>query len=250
MDGQQWAKVPEHAVHAGLDATALNVFIILSAKAGPERIAWISQRTIGERLHLNPTTIGRAIRRLEKADLIRDAGKVVVDHEAGTWVRRYNIAPYLHEVRLERTSGDEPDMPSDLPEVRLERTSGANVGANLMLNATASDLPEVRPRRRHSVPLDLRTKDLKHMCKSVSKDETPKTEEQRRSEEEHHLDDEDKADEWDRALQTLLRCGVDPDEATLVLAKAYVQDQEPHEVVRPFQVAAVRQMAEQDGDRA
>jgi len=57
--GEQWAKVPESVAYADLDATALNVLIIMAAKAGRDRVTWITQRTMGERLELDRTTIGR-----------------------------------------------------------------------------------------------------------------------------------------------------------------------------------------------
>ena len=46
----QWAKVPEEIAYADLDCTALRVFIIMSAKAGRDRVTWITQRTMAERL--------------------------------------------------------------------------------------------------------------------------------------------------------------------------------------------------------
>jgi DNA-binding Lrp family transcriptional regulator len=100
MGPQQWAKVPEGVAYAGLDVTAMRVLIIMAAKAGRDRITWITQRTMGERLGLHPTTVGRAIRRLEKLDLVQRCGKVVIDYDLGTWIQKYKVAPYLPEVRL------------------------------------------------------------------------------------------------------------------------------------------------------
>jgi predicted transcriptional regulator len=129
MSPQQWAKVPESAAYMGLDATAWNVLVILASKAGRERTAWITQQTMGDRLGLSRTTISKAIHRLEKLDLVRRAGKVVVDHERGTWVYKYNVAPYLPVVTPVVTSGIEergpdvnergPDVTLGLPDVNL-----------------------------------------------------------------------------------------------------------------------------------
>jgi DNA-binding MarR family transcriptional regulator len=153
----QWARVPEWVAYKDLDATAWNVLVILASKAGPDRVAWISHRTIGDRLGMHPTTAGRAIRRLEKVGVIEEAGKVMVNHEDGTWVKRYRIvdrSPDLPEVRLERTSAQR----SDQREVRLERISG-QIGADIAPTEVRLEgpevrlgLPEVRPGRRHSVP--------------------------------------------------------------------------------------------------
>jgi DNA-binding Lrp family transcriptional regulator len=52
---------------------------ILAAKAGRDRVAWISHRTIGEGLGVHRTTVGRAVRKLTKVGVIEDAGKVVVN---------------------------------------------------------------------------------------------------------------------------------------------------------------------------
>jgi hypothetical protein len=79
IEGGQCAKVPEWVAYKGLDATALNVRIILAAKAGRDRVAWISHRTIGEELGVHRTTVGRAVRKLTKVGVIEDAGKVVVN---------------------------------------------------------------------------------------------------------------------------------------------------------------------------
>jgi DNA-binding Lrp family transcriptional regulator len=68
----------------------------------------ISHRTIGEGLGVHRTTVGRAVRKLTKVGVIEDAGKVVVNHEAGTWVKRYRIV----------------DRSPDLPEVHPARMSG------------------------------------------------------------------------------------------------------------------------------
>lgn len=118
MSPEQWAKVPEGVAYANLDATAMRVLIILAAKAGRDRVAWITQRTIGERLGLDRTTIGRAIRRLEKLNLVTKCGKVVIDYELGTWVQKYKVAPYLPEVRL----GGTRSASRKGTEVRLGRT--------------------------------------------------------------------------------------------------------------------------------
>jgi hypothetical protein len=110
---RQWAKVPERAAYSDLDATALNVLIILASKAGRDRVAWISQRTVAERLEVHRRTVGHAIRRLERHDLVRQMGTVVVDHERGTWVRKYEVAPYLHDGHVGVPSGLEVKDPMD-----------------------------------------------------------------------------------------------------------------------------------------
>jgi DNA-binding Lrp family transcriptional regulator len=94
-DGEQWAKVPEWAAYRNLDATAWNVLIILAAKAGRDRVGWISQVTIGERLGKTHQAVSKAIRRLEKAGLVRPAGTVLIDRARGVCVRKYKVAPYL-----------------------------------------------------------------------------------------------------------------------------------------------------------
>jgi DNA-binding Lrp family transcriptional regulator len=132
----QWAKVPEHAAYAGLDATAWNVLVILAAKAGRDRVAWISQGTIGERLGLGRRAIGQAIRRLEKADLVKPAGTVVVDRERGTWVRKYKVAPYLPEGTPRGASGGNGKDP-----MALSRVPDGILGA-----------PDGTLRSAHSVP--------------------------------------------------------------------------------------------------
>jgi DNA-binding Lrp family transcriptional regulator len=264
----QWAKVPEEAAYAGLDATAWNVLVILSAKAGRERTAWMSQRTIGERLGLEWTTISRAIRRLEKSDLIRDAGKVVVDREAGTWVRRYKVAPYLPEVH----PASHRYMPFDLPDVRPERTAGADIArpdvrlgrpdVRLEGPDVRLELPDVRPGITHSVPQysvpqisDAQFDEMKNENQDQNRQTQRLSEEGRRivedlivrgtdrAEIDQRLQvlavhDQDQADGWDHALQTLIRCDVDPAEATLILAKAHIDGRDPAEVIGPVQAAA------------
>jgi hypothetical protein len=125
-----WAKVPERVVYLGLDATALNVFIILSSKGGRSREAWITQKTMGERLGKHRTTIGRTIKRLEREGLVRDTGNRVPVGDPPIWVKKYEVAPFstpdLQEVRPRRTQ-----VRLDVHEVRL--------GAD-----------EVRPRRTQS----------------------------------------------------------------------------------------------------
>jgi Helix-turn-helix domain len=101
----QWAKVPESVAYAGLDATAMRVLITMSAKAGRDRVTWITQRTMGERLGLHRTTVGKAIRRLEKLGFVKKSGRVVVDYDLGTWVQKYKVAPYQPEERLGSASG-------------------------------------------------------------------------------------------------------------------------------------------------
>jgi hypothetical protein len=91
---EPWAKVPERVAYLGLDATALNVFIVLSSRAGRSREAWPSQKTIGDLLGLSPRGIGKAITRLERKGLVRRVGTVA--REKGTWTRKYEVAPYLH----------------------------------------------------------------------------------------------------------------------------------------------------------
>jgi len=163
MNGNgQWAKVPEWVAYKDLDASALNVLIILAAKAGRERVAWISHRTIGEGLGMHRTTVGRAVRKLTKVGVIEEAGKVVVDRELGTWVKRYRIvdrSPDLPEVHSGGASGQVVNEASDLPEVHLGRTS---VGADIAPSEGPEvhpgrpevhiGTPEVHPGRTHSVP--------------------------------------------------------------------------------------------------
>jgi hypothetical protein len=105
VSGEQWAKVPEKVAYMGLDATALNVFIILAAKAGRDRIGWMPQATMGERLGKARRTVGDAMKRLRKADLIRPAGIIVVDSTTGRWLRKWQVAPYLHEGDVGTPSG-------------------------------------------------------------------------------------------------------------------------------------------------
>jgi hypothetical protein len=116
-DGQQWAKVPERAAYMNLDATAWNVLVILASKAGRDRVAWITQGTMGERLGLGRRAIGQAIRRLEKAGLVKPAGTVVIDYKLGTWVRKYKVAPYLHEGTTRSASGGNGKEPMELEGV-------------------------------------------------------------------------------------------------------------------------------------
>lgn len=114
-DGQ-WAKVPEWVAYKGLDASALNVLIVLAAKAGRERIAWISQGTIADRLGLGRSTVSDAIRRLRKVGVIEEAGTVVVDRERGTWVKRYRVvdrSPDQPVAGLEPSSGSQRGIPDD-----------------------------------------------------------------------------------------------------------------------------------------
>jgi hypothetical protein len=122
MSQGQWAKVPEGVAYLGLDATAMRVLIILASKAGQDRTAWIAQQTMANRLGVGRTTIADAIHRLEKHDLLRKCGKVLVNRERGTWVQRYNVAPYLPVVGPGPTSGVEdggPDVGFEGPDVGL-----------------------------------------------------------------------------------------------------------------------------------
>jgi len=180
--GEQWAKVPESVAYADLDATAMRVLIIMAAKAGRDRVTWITQRTMGERLERDRTTIGRAIRRLEKLNLVRKCGKVVVDYELGTWVQKYKVAPYLPEVRSEVTSG----VPDEEPNVRLGGTrSASRQGAEVGLGRTHSVPSSSVPQRTSasasspddSPPLDAPWKDYPGGWRAFLED-------QRRSEEE------------------------------------------------------------------
>ena len=146
MSGEQWAKLPESAAYMGLDATAHSVLIIMAAKAGRDRTAWITQQTIAERLDLGRTTIGKAIRRLEKLDLVRKSGRVVVDHERGTWVQKYKVAPYLPEVTRGVTSG----VGEDGPDVTLEGPDGTSGLPDVTL--VGPDVADQARLATHSVP--------------------------------------------------------------------------------------------------
>jgi hypothetical protein len=119
---EPWAMVPERVAYLGLDATALDVFIILSSKAGRSREAWITQKTIGERLRKHRTTIGRTIKRLEREGVVRDTGSRVPVGDPPVWVKKYEVAPFtrsdLREVRSRRTPG-EGEVRLDGHEVRL-----------------------------------------------------------------------------------------------------------------------------------
>lgn len=144
--GGQWAKVPEWVAYKGLDATAWNILIILAAKAGRDRVAWISNRTIADRLTaeglpIHRRGVGKAIHRLVKVGVIEEAGKVVVDRERGTWVKRYRIVDAWSDLR-EGTprvpSGQQaPDLPDGPP-------GGASGGADTALSGLP-DGPGGRP---------------------------------------------------------------------------------------------------------
>lgn len=202
---QQWAKVPESVAYAGLDATALNVLIIMASKAGRDRITWITQRTIGERLGLHRTTIGKAIRRLEKLDFVRKCGRVVVDYDLGTWVQKYKVAPYQPEVRPESASG----VDGEEPEERLAGTrSASRQGPDV--NGQG---PDVNPGRSHSVPqysvpLDISSSAFSEATAvGEEKQERAQDQEQRRIEEEerYHQRMRDSANVWREKQQELLR---------------------------------------------
>ena len=128
----QWAKIPEWVAYKDLDATAWNVWVVLLAsKAGHERVAWISNRTIADRLTAEGSPIrrrgvGKAIHRLVKVGVLEEAGKVVVDREAGTWVKRYRIVdrcPDLPEGPLVGPTGQASDQP--------EGPSGGAIGCRV-----------------------------------------------------------------------------------------------------------------------
>jgi hypothetical protein len=121
---EPWAKVPESLADAGLDATAMRVFVILASKAGRSRLAWISQKTIAERLRIDRRTVGHAMRRLEHKGLIRPTGTVVVDPVRGTWVKRYEVAPYLHVGHPEFPTGDAMGDPMDTDEDPMDISGG------------------------------------------------------------------------------------------------------------------------------
>jgi DNA-binding Lrp family transcriptional regulator len=135
-DSEQWAKVPEWAAYRNLDATAWNVLIILASKAGRDRVAWITQVTIGERLGKTRQSIGKAIRRLEKAGLVKPAGTVVINRELGTWVRKYKVAPYLPEATPRGASGGNGKDPMQLRKDPMQLSRG----------------PDATPGVSHSVP--------------------------------------------------------------------------------------------------
>jgi hypothetical protein len=146
MSGQ-WAKVPEDAAYVGLDATAHKVLIVLAAKAGPNRTAWISQKTVAARLRVTRQAIGMAMKRLEETDLIRKAGTVVINPKHGTWVRKWQVAPYLPDANLERTS--------DVPDANLDLTSGwdpMQISGDPMQVEGVPDAQSQARSRTHSVP--------------------------------------------------------------------------------------------------
>ena len=146
-NGSQWAKVPESVAYADLDATAMRVLIILAAKAGQDRTAWIAQQTVADRLGVGRTTIGMAIRRLERLDLVRRAGRVVVDPQRGTWVQKYNVAPYLPVVtpRVDIGSqGEAPDVNGETPDVNSVLPDVNRVGPDVADQARLAT---------HSVPI-------------------------------------------------------------------------------------------------
>jgi hypothetical protein len=145
-DGQQWAKIPERAAYMKLGETALNVLIILAAKAGRDRVAWISQVTIGQRLGKDRTTIGKAIRRLEKAQLVQPAGTVVVDYKLGTWVRKYKVAPYLPEVRSGFTSGSRERDPMSVSGGTDGNLGGPDVNSGFPHSVPQNSVPHTPER--------------------------------------------------------------------------------------------------------
>lgn len=148
IETHQWAKVPESVAYADLDATAMRVLIILAAKAGQHRTAWIAQQTVADRLGVGRTTIGMAIGRLQKLDLVRKSGRVVVDKNRGTWVQKYNVAPYLpvvtprvdigSQAEAPDVNGEAPDVNSVLPDV----------------NFRGPDVADQARLATHSVPID------------------------------------------------------------------------------------------------
>ena len=145
-NGSQWAKVPESVAYADLDATAMRVLIILAAKAGQDRTAWVAQQTVADRLGVGRTTVGMAIGRLEKP---RPEGRLGCGRS-----RTRNLGPevqsgpYLPVVtprvdigsqgEASDVNGEAPDVNAVLPDVNLE---GPDVADQARL-AT------------HSVPID------------------------------------------------------------------------------------------------
>lgn len=146
----QWAKIPEWVAYKQLNATEWNVLIILAAKAGRDRIAWISQRTIAILLGVRRQTVTDAIRKLKKVGVLEEAGVVVVDRQRGTWVKKYRIID---------TCLDQPEVQSDRAtgeaDARLDRATG-EAPADPMHGFTGPDArfggPDARPHRAHSVP--------------------------------------------------------------------------------------------------
>jgi DNA-binding MarR family transcriptional regulator len=129
----QYGMVPEEAAYVDLDVTAYRVLIIYASKAGKDRVAWIAHREIAERLGLARTTIDAAVKRLERAGLMRKVGRVVINRERGTWTFKYRIAltnrlpSQLPEAKPEVASASHP-KPIQADPMPIQRVPDANPG--------------------------------------------------------------------------------------------------------------------------
>ena len=203
MNGNgQWAKVPEWVAYKGLDATAWNILIVMAAKAGHDRVAWISNRTIADRLTAEGSPIrrrgvGKAIHRLVKVGVLEEAGKVVVNHEAGTWVKRYRIVD---------RSPDQPEGPLTVPSGQVSDQSEGPLGVPSGADSHRPDgpvgtpdgpvgtpdgpvgTPDGPPGGAHSVPLyqSLRYQSLLDAQFEIERDPNPKGQPKGASNEEGH----------------------------------------------------------------
>jgi DNA-binding Lrp family transcriptional regulator len=172
---EPWAKVPESAADAGLDATALNVLILLASKAGRDRLAWTTQTRLGGRLGVSRQAIGKAIRRLERCNLIRKAGRYVYP-DSNTWCQRYEVAPYLHVATPEVAAfvGDEVTMQPggghDATWNGHDATPGVSQSSSKKAVPRNSESDREEDQERHAVVRRYGGKDLRFGTPGCSED--------------------------------------------------------------------------------
>ena len=250
--GGTWGKVPIILATAGASPLAVRVFIVMSSYAGGNtRLAWPSQDAIGEALRVNGRPVHRrnvrkALEELQDLGFIHREGRKVFGD--GHWTNMYLVAPFPDGAAEAPTDDGALETPTSIGDegdisVDLHPPDGAFSIAAMALFAThdgAPRAPLTDPTEQTTVPDEQKTPaptSLRSGAREGENDQPSQPENRKEptlSEEERKAleldrfhDSMKRGDGWRQVGQALAAKGLEPEDAFLRMARAWVTEPRP-----------------------